>query len=181
MTTLASLPGQEVVTFLHHDISGISRGRSFSASQLERRRQAGVGWVPANQALTAFGPIADPNPWGPIGDLRLLPDGETEVRVDLWPGLSPVHFFLCDAVELDGGAWDSCPRTLLKTALTQLEHEAGVRLLSAFEQECQLSLPTDRERPALPFSYDALRASEPFASLVLAALEQAEVEVENVL
>ena len=179
MTT--AVQGEEVVAFLHNDVSGISRGRGFPASQLQRRLQLGVGWVPANQALTAFGPIAEPNPWGSRGDLRLLPDPDKQVRVDLWPGLSAVHFFLCDAVNLDGSPWDSCPRTLLKTALGQLEEEAGVRLLSAFEQEFQVSLPTDREQPALPFSFEALRASEPFASHLLSALKQADVDVENVL
>ena len=43
---------------------------------------AGVGWVPANHALTPLGPVADPNPFGSIGDLRLLPDPDARVRVE---------------------------------------------------------------------------------------------------
>ena len=93
--------------------------------------EAGVGWVPADQALTPFGPIAEPNPFGSLGDLRLLPDSSTETRVDLWDDVSPLHFFLCDAANTDGSPWESCPRTLLKNALYRLEGETGLRLVAS--------------------------------------------------
>ncbi|MDQ3497243.1 MAG: hypothetical protein M3514_06980 [Actinomycetota bacterium] len=57
--------------------------------------------MPADQALTPFGPIAEPNPFGSLGDLRLLPDRDTRVRVDLWDDASALHFFLCDAVNTE--------------------------------------------------------------------------------
>ena len=75
--------GEELVGFLHADVSGQLRGRSVPVSELEKRLGAGVGWVPADQALTPFGPIAEPNPWGSAGDLRLLPDAGAGFRVDL--------------------------------------------------------------------------------------------------
>jgi glutamine synthetase len=105
--------GEELVGFLHADVSGQLRGRSVPASELEKRLGEGVGWVPADQALTPFGPIAEPNPWGSAGDLRLLPDAGAGFRVDLWEDASPLHFFLCDARNTDGSSWDGCPRTLL--------------------------------------------------------------------
>src|SRR5215210_259237 len=82
--------GEELVGFLHSDISGLNRGRSVALSELEKRLATGVGWVPADGALTPFGPIAEPNPWGALGDLRLLPDKDTGVRVDLWDEVSPL-------------------------------------------------------------------------------------------
>ena len=54
--------------------------------------------------------------------------------MDLWDEVSPVHFLLCDAANTDGSAWNSCPRTLLKDALAQLERETGFRLIASFEQ-----------------------------------------------
>jgi glutamine synthetase len=75
--------GEDLVGFLHCDLSGLNRGRSVPASEVEGRMGSGVGWVPADQALTPFGPIAEPNPFGSLGDLRLLPDSSTETRVDL--------------------------------------------------------------------------------------------------
>lgn len=171
------MPGDELVMFLHTDLSGLSRGRGFPARDLDARLRSGVGWVPADQALTAFGPIADPNPWGPMGDLRLLPDPTTKVRVDLWPEVSPLHFYLCDATNTDGSPWDSCPRTFLKDALARLESEAELRVLSGFEQEVYLRGAT--QGPG--FTMEAHRAVEPFGPLVMAGLAQAGQEPEMFL
>ena len=167
--------GEDLVGFLHADVSGLLRGRSVPASELEGRLGTGVGWVPADQALTPFGPIAEPNPWGAVGDLRLVPDRDTEVRVDL-PGASPLRFFLCDAANTDGSPWDACPRTLLKDALAQLEREAGLFLVSSFEQEFLLEAPGFEPGPG--FSFAAQRAVDPFGPMVFAALRQAGVEPE---
>lgn len=171
------MPGEELVMFLHTDLSGLARGRGFPVEDLEDRLRIGVGWVPADQALTAFGPIADPNPWGPMGDLRLLPDPTTKVRVDLWPGAAPLHFYLCDATHTDGSEWDACPRTFLRRALARLESEAGLRLVSGFEQEFFL-----RGAPQGPgFTMEAHRLVEPFGPLVMEALAQAGQEPEMFL
>ena len=167
--------GEELVGFLHADLSGLLRGRSVPASDLEGRLASGVGWVPADQALTPFGPIAEPNPWGSAGDLRLLPDRETGVRVDL-PDASPLRFYLCDATNTDGSPWDSCPRTLLKDALSRLEGETGLRLVCSFEQEFLLDRPG--YEPGSGFSFAAQRTVEPFGPVVFAALRQAGVEPE---
>ena len=168
--------GEELVGFLHCDLSGLNRGRSVPASELESRLEGGVGWVPADQALTPFGPIAEPNPWGSTGDLRLLPDAATEARVDLWDEVSPLHFFLCDAANTDGSPWDSCPRTFLKDALARLERETGLRLVASFEQEFVLRGPTLETGPG--FSFEAQRLVEPFGPLAMAALGQAGIEPE---
>ena len=171
--------GEELVAFLHSDISGLNRGRSVPLSELESRLKTGVGWVPADQALTPFGPIAEPNPWGSTGDLRLLPDKDTETRVDLWEEVSPLHFLLCDAANTDGSPWDACPRTLLKDALARLEREAGLSLVASFEQEFLLLDP--ETEPGAGFSYEAQRIVEPFGPLVFAALRQAGLEPETFL
>ena len=172
---MSSVRGEELVAFLHGDLSGLNRGRSVPLSELDERFAAGVGWVPADQALTPFGPIAEPNPFGSLGDLRLLPDRDTRVRVDLWEDASPLHFFLCDAVNTDGSPWDACPRTLLKGALSRLE-EAGFRLISSFEQE--FILEGLGVEPGPGFSLEAQRLAEPFGPLVFAALRQAALEPE---
>jgi glutamine synthetase len=169
------MQGEELVAFLHSDISGLNRGRSVPATELDERFAAGVGWVPADQALTPFGPIAEPNPFGSLGDLRLLPDRETRVRVDLWDDASPLHFFFCDAVNTDGSPWDACPRTLLKGALSRLEG-TGFRLISSFEQEFILAGLGSEPGPG--FSLEAQRLVEPFGPLVLAALRQAGLQPE---
>ncbi|MEP6812683.1 MAG: glutamine synthetase family protein [Actinomycetota bacterium] len=166
-----SVRGDELVAFLYSDLSGLNRGRAVPADQLEGRLRNGVGWVPANQALTPFDVIAPVNPWGSLGDLRLVPDPETRVRVDLWPDVSPLHLLLCDAVEPDGTPWDACPRTLLRRVVAELEHETGLTLLASFEHEFFLS-GTAADPPPV-FSFEALRLIEPFAGQLTAAFRLA--------
>jgi glutamine synthetase len=173
------MTGAELVAFMHADISGLTRGRAFPLGDLDQRLEAGVGWVPADQALTPLGPIAEPNPWGPMGDLRLRPDPDTKVRVDLWDEASPLHFYLCDAVEPDGGEWNACPRTLLKRSLARLHDETGLRLLASFEQEFKLVGGVGD--PAPGFSLEALRVVEPLGPMVVTALTQAGLEVDTFL
>lgn len=173
------MTGEELVALLYSDLSGLARGRAVPARDLAERLEVGVGWVPADQALTPLGPIAEPNPWGPIGDLRLLPDPSTEVRVDLWPEVSPMHFLLCDATEMDGSGWAACPRVLLKRALDDLRSEMGLRLVASFEHEFQLlGLPG---LPGPGFSMEALRRAEPFGPMVMAALQEAGQQPETFL
>ena len=66
---------EPLLTFVTTDYAGITRGRSIAASAYRPGQQKTVGWVPANMSLTPFDLIADPNPWGSSGDLRLLPAG----------------------------------------------------------------------------------------------------------
>ena len=145
------------------------------ADRVHERLSSGVGWVPANVSLTPFGGIADPNPHGPVGDVRLVPDPQTRVQVPLGDEVTALDFFLCDIVGTDGRPWDCCPRTFLTGALADLEREAGVRLRSAFEHEFQL---VDDSPPPLPFSLTAQRRVEPFGPVVVAALQAAGAEPE---
>lgn len=61
---------EELVALVCCDLGSIVRGRSLFASAVEGALAQGVGWVPANHALTPLGPVAEPNPFGSTGDLR---------------------------------------------------------------------------------------------------------------
>ena len=142
---------------------------------LERRLRIGVGWVPANQSISAFGDLAEPNPWGSAGDVRLLPDPATLVRVDRWPGVPALHLVLCDIAQTDGSEWDACGRTFLRRSLARLRTQAGLRVQASFEHELVLE---DERPPAPAFSLEAQRLAEPFASSAMAALREAGAEPE---
>jgi glutamine synthetase len=166
----------ELVSLVTCDLGAIVRGRAVFASELEEHRRSGVGWVPANHALMPLGPLAEPNPFGSTGDLRLLPDPATHVRVGAEPGESALEFVLCDIVETTGEPWSCCPRTFLKDAVAALQQQTGATLRVSFEHEFQLL----REDPSpLPFSLAAQRAAEPFATTVMGALVKAGVEPER--
>jgi glutamine synthetase len=172
----------ELVALACCDLGAIVRGRSLPRGDLDAHLRAGVSWVPANHALTPLGPLAEPNPFGSTGDLRLLPDLDTRVRVEAADGDgSALELVLCDIVETDGTPWECCPRRFLHGALDRLERELGARLRSSFEHEFQLlPAPTsDRLSAALPFSLDAQRRAEPFPANVMGALAEAELAPER--
>lgn len=169
----------ELATFVTTDIAGITRGRSFAASDIDGYLRKGVGWVPANLALTPFDLIADPNPWGSAGDLRLIADPASKARVTCLPDVTPLHFYHSDITNLKGEPWDCCVRGFLKATLAEFEKEAGLKVVGAVEQEFQL-LGVDW--PAAPaFGLRAQRRAEPFGPLLMTALNEAGAEPEMFL
>ncbi len=165
----------DLVALVCCDLGSIVRGRSLFASELGRKLDAGVSWTPANHSLTPTGSLAEPNPFGSVGDLRLLPDRGTRVRVRADSGASAFELVLCDIVEIDGTPWECCPRTFLRETLRELQ-TLGIRLVASFEHEFQLVLDYPA---ALPFSLEAQRRAEPFAAEVMGALIEAGVQPER--
>ncbi|WP_176085645.1 glutamine synthetase family protein [Martelella sp. HB161492] len=161
------------------DLTAITRGRFVAAKVLEKVEKNGVGWLQANLSLTPFGTIADPNPFGSTGDLKLMPDMTARFRTENSGAEIPFDMICGDLVELDGSPWACCCRTILKQALALLEAETGYRLKVAFEHEFQL-LGAD-----LPFghvlSFAGLRRAGGFAPQLMAALDEAGVEPEVVI
>lgn len=168
----------ELASFLTTDLVAVTRGRAVPARAVEQAMRSGCGWVPANMALTPFDTIAPDNPWGSAGDLRLLPDPATRLRVE-GPRATPLHLYLSDITLLDGSAWDCCPRNLLKQAVAALEAETGLTLLAAFEHEFQVLGAGWAAEPA--FSLAALRRSDPFGPTLMALLDEAGLEPETFL
>lgn len=78
VTPLTAVTMTSIVTT---DLIGVTRGRSFPSDELDSYQAAGCGWVPANSALTPQDQIAEANPWGAYGDLRLIPDMASRVSV----------------------------------------------------------------------------------------------------
>jgi len=169
--------GDDLIALVCCDLGAIVRGRAVRSSELDECLRAGVGWVPANQALTPLGPVAEPNPFGSTGDLRLLPDAGTRALVESDGAAGALELLLCDIVETDGQPWECCPRQFLREALGELERELGARVLASFEHEFQL---LDEGPAELPFSLRELRLVEPFPALLMGALAEAGVQPERV-
>jgi len=171
-----SVRTEDIVLLAWNDLVGMTRVRGVPRSQIERRMAHGLGWALAGQALTPFEDIA-PNPWGPVGEVRQVPDPATETRLDLDLETPALHFMLCDSLNPDGTPWACCTRSFLKAALADLEKETGLRLRAAFEQELHLSGPGFVAGP--PFSMEAIRQGARFAGAAVAALRLAGVEPET--
>ncbi|HWL71653.1 MAG TPA: glutamine synthetase family protein [Geminicoccus sp.] len=178
MTDWNTTPLASIVTT---DLAAITRGRPVTHDRLDRIAQTGVGWVPANLCLTAFNVIADPNPWGSTGDLRIIPDLQARFSTDRTGAPTLFDMVMGDLTELDGTPWSCCPRSQLKAALAALQEATGLRVQAAFEQELQLAPADPATPPGHAFSFGALRAADPFAPRLMAAMEQAGIEPEMVL
>lgn len=162
------------------DYGGITRGRAIPAGVYEAApERASTGWVPANLSLTPFDVIADPNPWGSRGDLRLKADPLARYRTAVPGAETPFDCVMADIVACDGAPWAPCPRTLLREALADLEAQTGLKLVCAFEHEFQI-LGADWA-PAPAFGLFALRRAEPLGSLLVACLDEAGIAPETMI
>lgn len=161
------------------DISAVTRGRFVATSRLDKLRETGIGWLQANVSLTPFNSIADPNPWGSSGDLRLLPDLDARFRTGKTGAATAFDMVPGNLVELDGAPWSCCARTMLQDALADLKAATGLTLLAAVEQEFQIfgaDLP-----PSHVLSFEGLRRADPFAAQLMAALGEAGVSPEVII
>ncbi len=169
---------EELVFIATCDISGQVRGKAVPASELAERAVRGVGWTPTNTMITAFGVIGE-TPFGALGDVMLVPDPATEIRVDFEDGGPPEHFVLSDIRNTDGSAWACCPREFLRRGLAALEEVAGLKLMAGFEQEFVYTAieGTTGNR----YSLDAFRRQGSFGEVFVGALKQAGLEPDTFL
>lgn len=151
------------------DLAGLVRGKGFPAAALSERLRDGVGFTPSNIMMSPFGPIYD-MAYGAEGDLALVPDTGTSVEVE-FPDGAAERFYLGDILTLDREHWQCCPRHFLRRALKALEDEAGLTLLSAFEQEFVYTGVEDR--PGATYALDAYRRQGVFGECLMAALRKA--------
>jgi glutamine synthetase len=180
----------DLVALVCCDLGAIVRGRSVLSSELGAHLDAGLGWVPANMSLTPHGPLAHDSPFGSVGDVRLLPDADTHVRVEANSHGGALELVLCDIVETDGLPWDCCPRSFLRDALEDLHSELGARVVASFEHEFQLVGEEavgdsvrggSGARAEAPFSLAAQWRAEPFPAQLMDVLIEAGVQPERFL
>ncbi|MEV0054980.1 glutamine synthetase family protein [Saccharopolyspora shandongensis] len=157
------------------DLAGLTRGRGVPGGELDAVLRRGVGWVPANLALTCFGGIAEDNAFGSTGDLRLMPDAGTEVVLPERDGHPQVRILLADQTLPDGQPWDCDPRTFARNALADLRERFGLEVVASFEHEFML----DGTEGTAPFSFARYRSAEPFGSGLVQLLAQAGLEPET--
>ncbi|GAA1559265.1 glutamine synthetase [Kribbella hippodromi] len=156
------------------DLAGQLRGRSVPASATESVLRRGVGWVPADLAITAFGTIAA-NVFGSTGDLRLMPDVSTRIEIPARGADPGVSLVLAVQTEPDGTPWNCCPRTFARRALDDLRAATGLEVTASFEHEFMVGgLPS-----TAPFSFARHRSIEPFGSELVALLAQAGLQPET--
>ena len=150
------------------DLAGLLRGKAFPTSEWMSRSVKGVGWTPTNVMITCFEALG-PSPFGALGDLVLVPDEATRVKIEA--GERPaLDLSLGDITSLEGEPWALCTRSMLKRALAALEAE-GLTLLGAFEHEFMLADVTGTDGEA--YSWRGYRAQQELAERLMAMLRAA--------
>ncbi|MCB8875437.1 glutamine synthetase family protein [Acidisoma silvae] len=159
------------------DLAGLVRGKAFPAVELDQRLSQGMGMTGSNIMISAFGTIFS-SPFGTKGDLVMKPDPTTGVLVP-FDGAAAERFYIGDLQELDGAPWSCCPRDFLRRGLAALEHEAGLRLKGAFEQEfVHLGI---EDRPGDAYSLSSFRRQGIFGESVVGALRAAGITPDSFL
>ncbi len=155
------------------DLVGLVRGRALKAPLT---KTSNVGWVPANLAVNSFGSIWDANPFGSLGDLRLVPALAGEFHLRGVAGESNLSVYLSNQYLPDGNLWNFCPRGIAEKALRDLKDEFEIDLVASFEHEFIL-LGNDSCGSA--FGLDSFRIAEPFGAQLFTELETNGLEPEN--
>ncbi|MFM8772281.1 MAG: glutamine synthetase [Actinomycetota bacterium] len=158
-----------------NDLVAMTRGRALPLEDLDPT--SGVGWVPADLAINAFGHLIKPNPFGALGDLRLIPDESTRVTVPLPGGSTEVY--LATQTLPDGSPWECCPRAALAAAVDRLDSGHGLQVMAAFEHEFALVDSDGRGEGTGAFTLQGLVDGEPFGAAARQALSAAGIAWEN--
>lgn len=122
------------------DLNAVTRGRPFPVERLDAVLAEGLPWVPSNVCISAANTIPPDNPFGPVGETKLVP--AEGVRPLIFPAREDrpaMAFYLADIRHHDGSFWETCPRSQLKRALGDLAARHGLHLKVGFEHECYIT------------------------------------------
>jgi len=178
IVALAQTRGVQLVRFLYCDNGGVIRGKSTHVGQLARRMQSGIGLVKGMQSFSSLDTLAPDATYGPVGEIRLIPDPDTFVVLPYAPRSGQM---VVNMVELDHAPWALDPRSFLQRMIATARG-AGLVFDAAFENEFYLAVRTeDGYRPvdqSLCFSAIGMESTEDVIQDVVAALTDQGITVE---
>jgi glutamine synthetase len=170
--------GLQLVRFLYCDNGGVIRGKSAHVGQLARRMSSGIGLVKGMQSFTSLDSLAPDATYGPVGEIRLVPDPDTFVVLPYAPRSGQM---IANMVELDHQPWALDPRHFLQRMVGKAASK-GLAFDAAFENEFFLAYrkddgyaPVDR---SLCFSAIGMESTELVIQDIIAALTAQGVTVE---
>jgi glutamine synthetase len=116
------------------DNANVIRAKAVHVAALADYLEHGVGITPAQQAVPVMfdAPVADSG-LGPVGEIRLVPDWTTVMKLPFAPG----HARVFGDMMQNGRPWSCCPRDFLKRQLAVAARD-GLELVAAFENEFYL-------------------------------------------
>ncbi|MGQ4807499.1 Glutamine synthetase [Candidatus Entotheonellaceae bacterium PAL068K] len=137
--------GVMLVRFLYCGNDSVIRGKTTHIDHLERRLTEGIGLTVAMQSFMMLDQLVPEGHFGPVGEIRLLPDPASFAILSYAPRQARLF---CNMMQLDHHPWAMCPRYFLQRMLAQATAQ-GYHLHSAFENEFYLARQSDDQR--LPY------------------------------
>ncbi len=170
----------QLIRFLYCDNVGVIRGKATHLHSLGSRLDGGIGLTVAMQSFTTMEHIAPQGSFGPVGEIRLVPDPDTFV---LLPYIPRCATMLTDMIKLNQEPWEACPRSFLKRMIQKARTEAGMTFRVAFENEFSLAMETpDGYRPldtSLCFSTIGMDEAADYINDLIEALNKQHIQVEQ--
>lgn len=169
----------QLVRFIYCDSSGVIRGKATHVDHLRGRMDYGIGLTVAMQSFTTAETIAPGAGFGPVGEVRLIPDAGTFTLLPYSPRNARM---IADMFALDRTPWENCPRYFLKR---MIERAAGfgLRIKAAFESEFSLAVETDDGYEpfdhSLCFSTIGMDSADEYITDLVDALGQQGISVEQ--
>lgn len=169
----------QLVRFLYCDLGGVIRGKSTHVNHLKSRIGSGIGLVKGMISMTSLDFLAPNATFGPVGEVRLIPDPNTFVRLPYAPRSGQM---VCDLLEVNGEPWAYDPRSFLKRVIAR-GADAGLYFDAVFENEFYLLTKTDRGIESLDsslcFSGIGIESAEAVMQEIVAALTAQNLTVEQ--
>jgi glutamine synthetase len=125
----------DLVRFLYCGNDSVIRGKASHTRFLNSFMRSGIGLTVAMQSFNVLDQLAPDGSFGPVGEIRLVPDLDTFALLPYSPKSARL---LCDMLTLEGEPWEACPRSFLKRMIERAR-EAGVALKASFENEFTLA------------------------------------------
>jgi len=161
----------ERIRLLYTDNASIPRGRIHKAEDIESLMENGTNITSGMQSFNALDHLTSDGTFGPVGEVRMVPDPET---FRILPYAEDTALMLCDLHEPAGGPWEADPRVQLQRFLDDIA-EDGYTPNAAFENEFYLTRET--EEGTVPFDQTycfapaGMHTAEPIINDMMDALE----------
>jgi glutamine synthetase len=170
--------GVQLVRFLYCDNGGVVRGKATHVSTLRRRMESGIGLVKGMQSFSSLDSLATGATYGPVGEIRLVPDPETFAILPYAPRSAQM---MASMIQLDHTPWELDPRSFL-ARMVAAAAERGFQFDAAFENEFYLARKTDAGYEpvdeSLCFSGIGMDSTEDVIQDIVAALTAQGLRVE---
>lgn len=171
--------GVQLVRFLYCDNSGVIRGKATHIDHLHARMNYGIGLTVAMQSFTTLEHIAPGAGFGPVGEIRLVPDPETFTILPYSPTNARM---ITNMIKLSKEPWENCPRYFLKR-MEKKAGDLGLRIKAAFENEFSLAVETETGyKPfdeTLCFSTIGMDSADAYITDLVEALGKQGISVEQ--